>query len=254
MSTTDTIALARDGAVATLTMNRPDRHNALGLRELAELAARLREVDADTDTRVLILTGAGDRTFCAGFDLGQIGDANWDDHPFDRAMRAVESVRVPTVCALNGSVYGGGVELALACDFRIGVVGARVHLPAAELGVHYSLAGMRRIVSRLGLNTAKRLLLAAEPVSGDDLVRLGFVDRLVAPESLGAVARERADRIAGLAPLAVTGMKRALNGLAADAVDAAATDAAIRACFASADAAEGVAARRARRAPRFQGT
>ena len=160
---------------------------------------------------------------------------------------------VPTVCALNGDVFGGATDLALACDFRIGVTGMRLAVPAAMLGVHYYLSGLRRFVERLGPDTAKRIFLAGEELGGEELMAVGYLDRLVAPEHLDGAVEALAARLAAAAPLAVRGMKRAINGIARGTLDRAAAEQAILACFESADAAEGAAAFGAKRRPRFDG-
>ena len=115
------ITLKIDSARATIALNRPDQHNKLGVEELDTLVATLDHVENFSDCRVLVLTGTGSKTFCSGFDLGQISTTDWTLDPFERAVTRLEQLPIPTICALNGSVYGGGTELALACEFRIGI-------------------------------------------------------------------------------------------------------------------------------------
>jgi enoyl-CoA hydratase/carnithine racemase len=241
-----------DGAVARIALDRPEAHNALDRVAIAELLALLDDWAARDDLRVLVLTGRG-RSFCAGAALGDVGGGDWTDNPLTRLCDALEAFPLPTVAGLNGGAYGGGVELALACDFRVGATGMRAFVPPARLGIHYEPAGIRRAVDRLGSQAARRLFLLAESFDAEALLALGFLDRLVPPDALDAAVAEIAATLAGLAPLAVQGMKRTIVELGRGRVDEPAARARIAACFASADHAEGLAAQRERRPPRFAG-
>ena len=242
-----------DGAVARIVLDRPEAHNALDGAAIAELLALLEDLGERDDLRVLVLTGQG-RSFCAGAALGDVAGADWSDNPLTRLCDALEAFRLPTVAGLNGGVYGGGVELALACDFRVGVAGMRGFVPPAKLGIHYEPAGIRRAIDRLGSQTARRLFLLAESLEAEALLARGFLDDLVAADALEVRVGELAATLAGLAPLAVQGMKRTIVELGRGGLDADAARARIAACFASADHAEGLAAQREIRPPRFTGT
>ena len=143
------IEAALDGPVGRITLNRPEAHNALDQAAMRELTALLADWAARDDLRALVLTGSG-RSFCAGAALGDVAGADWSDNPLTRLCDALEAFPVPTVAGLNGGAYGGGVELALACDFRVGVTGMRAFAPPARLGIHYEPAGIRRAIDRLG--------------------------------------------------------------------------------------------------------
>lgn len=240
-----------DGAIGRITLNRPEAHNALDIASMAALGDTLGNW-AERDVRAVILTGTG-RSFCAGASLADVADADWSENPLTALCDAVEGFKAPVICALNGGVYGGGVELALACDFRVGVVGMKMFVPPARLGIHYEPAGIARAVQRLGPQMARRLFLLAESFEADRLLETGFLDHLVAPEALGEKAEALAQTAAGLAPLAVQGMKRTILELSRDALDAEAARRRIAACFASQDHAEGLAAQREKRPPRFSG-
>ena len=217
-----------------------------------ELTALLADWASRDEPRVLVLTGTG-RSFCAGAALGDVAGADWSDNPLTRLCDALEAFPTPTVAGLNGGAYGGGVELALACDFRVGVTGMKAFAPPARLGIHYEPAGIRRAIDRLGSQMARRLFLLAETFDAEALRAAGFLDHLVATDALEAKLAELTATIAGLAPLAVRGMKRTILELSGNRLDADAARARIAACFASADHAEGLAAQAARRDPVFTG-
>lgn len=250
----DTIKLAIDGPRATITLNNPAKHNRLGPAELTRFRDSLDQVDSAEEVRLLVITGAGDKTFCAGFDIGSIAsrpDASGGG--FEALVDRVEAMRMPTLAALNGGVFGGASDLALACDFRLGVKGMRLFVPPARLGLHYYPNGLRRFVERLGPGTAKRMFLLAEEFSDEELLRVGYLDWLVAPGELAAGVEHIAAQALGLAPLPLAGMKRAINQIARGALDEKSTKAAIAACFASEDLREGLAAYNEKRPPRFRG-
>jgi enoyl-CoA hydratase/carnithine racemase len=166
---------------------------------------------------------------------------------------ALEALPIPTIARLNGGVFGGATDLALACDFRIGVAGMELRMPAARLGLHYYPSGLRRYVSRLGLSAAKRLFLLAEAVPGEELLRLGYLDALVEPARLDdAVEQVAASLLAG-APLALRGMKSSLNEIARGEYAIVRLREREARCGSSADHREGLAAFAGKRAPRFAG-
>ncbi|MDE2564237.1 MAG: enoyl-CoA hydratase/isomerase family protein [Burkholderiales bacterium] len=248
-------ALHLDGKRATLTLRRPTHRNRLHRADLRQLQAQLEQVAADTSLRVLVLTGTGP-AFCAGFHLGELGQpeaAGTDPALFEHTAAALAALALPTVARLNGGVFGGGVDLALACDFRIGVEGMVLRMPAARLGLHYEPGGLRRAVARLGLQAAKRLFLVAEPLDGAELLRLGCLDALVPPGQLDAEVDALCAALQAGAPLAVQGMKATLDEIALGHADPAPQRERVARCAASADLREGLAAVAARRAPGFEG-
>ena len=251
------LELAQDRAI--IRLNRPRHRNRIERGDLDVLCELLTSIDRNPSLRVLVLTGAGS-TFCAGYDLGALKTeaaeaATTAPGPdlFERMVDQLEDLRVPTICALNGSVYGGATDLALACDFRIGVEGMELGMPASRLGVHYYLSGLRRYVTRLGLGPAKRLFLTGVPMSADRLLEIGYLDEVAPPGELAARVDALAATLASRAPLAVQGMKRALNAVAHGTADAAEVDAAVIRCMRSEDLAEGLLAWAQKRAPAFRG-
>lgn len=248
----ETVLLEKQGPVARLTLNRPDKHNSLGETELQALQSHLAGL-RDSEARVLIVTGAGEKTFCAGAALNQLGAGDISGELFQETTNKLAQLPVPTICALNGSVFGGGVELALSCDFRIGISGTRMRVPAAQIGLCYPPSGIQRFVERLGTNLTKRILIAAEEFDADDMLRLGFLDHLEPRDGLLPRAEALAENIAGLAPLSVRSMKEVVQRYASGLVDAEEVQDLYQRCLQSADLQEGFAAQREKRSPRFKG-
>ena len=247
--------LATDDAIATIQLNRPAVHNRMEPEDLAELRRLLGLVEANPAIRVLVLTATG-KSFSSGFNIGKLSGSEGDrggDGSFDKVVDVVERFPVVTICALNGGVYGGSTDLALACDFRIGSQGMTMFMPAARLGLHYYAGGLRRYVSRLGLNAAKTLFLTAAKQDAADLLRIGYLTELVPPDRLMPRVRELAGVIAANAPIAVQGMKRALNDIARGEPDLAQIAANQKRSRDSADLAEGRAAWLEKRTPKFIG-
>lgn len=247
------IDLSIVGPRATITLNRPEKRNALGVADLEAFAAALGRVHQAADARVLVVTGAGDRAFSAGVDLGDVAAQDWRDNPLTALCDGLEQFPLPTVCALNGGVWGGAAEIALACDFRLGVEGMVCKVPPALLGICYEPGGIARAMRRIGAQAARRMFLAAEQFDAAELLRIGFIDRLTPASDLRGEAAALADHLAALAPLAVQGMKRTIVELAAGALDEAAARGRVAAAWASQDLREGLAALREKRAPQFRG-
>ena len=248
---------------ATLTLNRPAHHNRLHVEDLLALQRHFDTLAADPAVKLLVLTGAG-RSFCSGFHIGDFDVIDGEPsaggvaplagpHLFEQTVDALEALAVPTICRFNGPVYGGATDLALACDFRVGVAGMTLRMPAARLGLHYYPSGLQRYVSRLGLATAKRLFLLAEDVPADQLLALGYLDRLVDAAQLDAEVQAIADALAAGAPLALRGMKASLNEIARGHFHLPTLRERESRCAASADLAEGRAAFAEKRRPQFSG-
>lgn len=247
------IVLRIDGPVARITLNRPERHNALEVEDVELFRSTLATVEEEEGIRVLVLTGSGSQTFCAGASLREIHTGRMSGEVFETLTDDLASLRVPTIAAVNGGVYGGGAEIALCCDFRIGVTTSKLSVPAARLGICYPVGGLRRYVERLGLDTAKRILLANEELTAAGMLKLGFLHQVVDPEELRETVDALAARLAGLAPLAVQGMKRILQQVAAGALDEEEARAIVARCQESEDLREGLRAQRAGEEPDFQG-
>ena len=256
-STTPLVSVA--GGHALVRLNRPREHNRLEPDDLAVLRETFTRIDNDQSIRALVLTGTG-ISFSSGYHIGALADrlagknpAREEGNAFERMVDRLEGLRVPTVAALNGSVYGGATDLALACDFRIGVEGMRLVMPAARLGIVYYASGIRRYVSRLGIAAAKRLFLTAEPIDAAEMLRIGYLDEVVSPDDLMPRAEALAATLAANAPLAVTGLKRAINETAAGTLDRDVLAVVRAVCSASEDHKEGVKAWTEKRTAVFRG-
>jgi len=239
--------------IARVRLNRPREHNRIDPADLPILADHLRAVEEDAAVRVLIVTGTGDRTFSSGYTLSRLAGLSDQAVTFDQVVDRVEGLRVPTIAAINGGLYGGATDLALACDFRIAMAGTRLRMPAAHIGLHYYPSGMRRYVERLGVSAAKVLFLLGDTVSSDDLLRCGFVSEVVPPGLFERRVQTIAEQLARAAPAAVQGMKRHLNALAGGRFDAAAAARDYLTSLRSRDLQEGLAALNDKRLPRFTG-
>lgn len=204
--------------VATITLNRPQHRNRLEDGDLAVLLSHIAAVNADTTVRALVLTARPNQprpVFSAGYHLGAFrDDGETGPMPFEAVPDALACARPITLCALVGSVYGGATDLALACDFRLGVEGMALRMPAGALGLHYYPSGMQRYVARLGLGVSRRLFLLAETVPDRDLLAMGFLDKLLPDTELPAAVQAWCDQVLAMGPLAVQGMKQTLNDIA----------------------------------------
>ncbi|HSV34006.1 MAG TPA: enoyl-CoA hydratase/isomerase family protein [Ramlibacter sp.] len=199
--------------VATLTLRRPLQHNRIDPDDPALLLRHIETVRSDPSIRLLVVTGEGERTFCSGYTLARIGTHL--DHTLEDMLDALESLAIPTLCAMNGSAYGGGTDLALACDFRVGVRGCKLFMPAARFGLHYYPGGLRRFVSRLGPTTAKKIFLTSMTLESEELLRVGFLTDLVERDGLQARIAAYREGLLRCEPNAVRSMKQHIDALVA---------------------------------------
>lgn len=246
------IETRRVGAVEWITLNAPARHNALDWAGIGALKHFVEKAGANPVLRALVITGTG-KSFCSGADLSDVAKNDWSNNPLTPLCDAIEACPLPTICALNGGVYGGGVEIALSCDFRFGVQRMKLRVPAATLGIHYPAKGLARAINALGLQNARRIFLLGETFNGAALRDVGFVERLGTKKGLDERVGDFANELAALAPLAVQGMKLTLNELARGDLNESTAQKRTEDCFASADHQEGLQAHQERRAPRFTG-
>ena len=246
-----------DGARATIRLNRPKHLNRLQSDDLDALLKLFDRIEADPAIRVLVLTGTG-RAFSAGYDLGSIAhratsavEEKSAGSAFEIVVNRLEDIGVPTICRLNGGVYGGSTDLALACDFRIGVDTCEMFMPAARLGLHYYKSGIKRYVSRLGADNARKLFLTAQKIEAPEMLRIGYLTAMVPAGALDEEVDKLAAILGGNAPVAMRGMKRAINEFARGEFDEEAADQRARDSMRSAEIKEGIRAFAEKRPPKF---
>ena len=239
-----------ESAVATIALRRPAEANRLGPEDLVALADHLALINQSEQVLVLRLQATG-KYFCSGYDIGRLGATR--SVGFDEVADALEEARPVTLAVLQGGVYGGATDLALACDFRLGTPAVDMFMPAARLGLHFYRRGLERYVSRLGVDAAKRLFLTAEKIDADEMKAIGFLTHLVSAETLDPTASRLADTLAGMAPLALLGMKKHLNRIARGALDPDDLQRDMARAAASSDLKEGTAAWAEKRPPKFTG-
>jgi enoyl-CoA hydratase len=252
-----TPVLTIDGARATIRLNRPKYLNRLQPEDLDVLLKLFDRLEADPAIRVLVLTGTG-RAFSAGYDLNSVAERatgapgqQTAGSAFEVVVNRLEDIGKPTICRLNGGVYGGSTDLALACDFRIGVDTAEMFMPAARLGLHYYKSGIKRYVSRLGADNAKKLFLTAQKIDAQEMLRIGYLTDIAPFEALDEEVDKLASVLAGNAPIAMRGMKRAINEFSRGQMDEDAADRRARDSMRGAEIKEGIAAYAEKRAPKF---
>lgn len=246
-----------EGGVATLTLNRPAQRNRLENGDLKALLVHFETVNRDPDVRALVLTantaGQPKPVFCAGYDIGGFDEPGHGATFFEEIPDALAALRPVTICALNGSVYGGATDVVLACDLRIGLQGIEWRMPATALGLHYYPSGLQRYVSRFGLAAAKRAFLTARPFKASQLEAMGLFEAMVTAEEWDATVLALVQDILALAPLAVQETKKSLREIETGQADVARLREREHMTSRSADFAEGRAAFAERRKPVFLG-
>jgi enoyl-CoA hydratase len=254
------IDVERDGGVATVTVNRPDALNALDLDHAEALRARLEELAADHEARVVVLTGAGEKAFIAGADikymqaLGVLDARRWGElgHACGRLL---ETMPKPTLAAINGYALGGGLELALACDLRVAAGTAKLGQPEINLGILPGWGGSIRLARTTTLGFAKALIYTGRTIDAAEALEHGLVNAVWEPAELMAKTRELAEGLAAKSAIALAYAKEAVN-LALQGDHRANLEVEARLfsmMFASEDQKEGMAAFVEKREPEFRG-
>jgi enoyl-CoA hydratase len=210
------VDIERRDAVAVLTLNRPEALNAISPQMLDQLDERLGEIEGDPALGAVVLTGAGEKAFCAGADVGHVRTAGalearaFAQRGHEVAHR-IESLHKPVVAAVNGYALGGGCEIALACDVRVAAEGARFGQPEVALGVIPGWGGTQRLARTTSVGFAKEMILTGRPVTADEALRAGLVTHVHPATDLLARAVELAEAIARQPSSAVTAAKRLCN-------------------------------------------
>ena len=212
-----------------LCLNRPDQHNRLDPHDLAPLTALFKALTQDHESgahaiRCLVITGAGEKTFSSGYTLDAL--ASQLDFRFEAMLNALEDLPQYTIAALNGSVYGGATDLALACDARIGLTGTKMFMPAAKIGLHYYPSGLRRYVSKIGHTATSKLMLTALTIDCYEMLRIGYLTELCERDQQLALIQRYAHAIAANDPIVVAQMKLHIRQIAEGKPDYSALEAA----------------------------
>jgi enoyl-CoA hydratase len=255
----ETVRIERDGAVAILTVDRPEKRNALNAAVRRELIAALDELRDDAGVRVLVLTGAGEKAFVAGADIGEFAERT----PLEqraamtgrRVFDEIAAYPKPVIAMINGFALGGGCELALACDLRVAADTARLGQPEINLGIIPGGGGTQRLPRVVGTGQAMRLVLTGEIIDAAEALRIGLVDLVHPAAELRARTLELARAMAAKSPVALQMAKSAVRAAAEMPLAAglAYETELFATCFASDDKREGVAAFLEKRPASFTG-
>src|SRR6266571_4244102 len=248
------------GDVLLVTLDRPEVSNAFNTGAALELCELFERFRGEQPYRCVVITGAGDKAFCAGADLKErnsLSDEHWrsQHEVFERMFRAVRDCPIPVIAAVNGAAYGGGLELVLHCDFAYASKTARFALTEVSLGIMPGGGGTQTLPRVIGERRAKELILAARPFSAEEAHAWGLVNRLCEPGKLVREALAAAERIASLAPLAVRQAKHAIrHGLQMDLSSAMRLEVeAYNRLVGTEDRREGLRAFNEKRKPKFKG-
>jgi enoyl-CoA hydratase len=252
--------LVEGGPIAVVTVNRPQVLNALDDTTLRELTDAFIALSGDAAVRCVILTGAGEKAFVAGADIAAMAGLGPDEgrafaERGHRLGAVMESGRAPVIAAVNGFALGGGLELALACDFALCSSNAKLGRPEVGLGVIPGFGGTQRLARRIGPGGARELVYTGNVIGAEEALRLGLVNAVTEPAALLPAARTLAEKIASRAPLAVAAAKRALReGADLPLGQALALEAELfGALFATTDQKEGMRAFLEKRPAKFEG-
>ena len=212
----DNLLLERDGAVATITINRPKVLNALNTATIDELRHAILELKADAGIRVTILTGAGEKSFVAGADINELAvqtPASGREHALagQHVFDLIENMGKPVIAAINGFALGGGCELAMACTLRVAADTARLGQPEIALGLIPGYAGTQRLPRLVGKGRAMEMILTGAAVSAEEAYRIGLVNRVVPAADLLREAKKLAAQLASSAPIAMRYIINAIN-------------------------------------------
>lgn len=258
--TTDTILYTLTDGIATLTLNRPDVMNALNFDIVRSLDEHLAAMRFDPEVRVVVITGAGDKSFCAGADLKERATLSPEQVKaflflLRRVFEEIEQYPKPVIAAINGAAFGGGLEMALASDIRIAAENAVMGLTETTLAIIPGGGGTQRLPRLIGAGKAKELIFTGRRIDAAEALSIGLLNQVCAPDQLQAAARKIAAQICQAGPIAVQQAKYAINaGLESDLHTGLAIEAnAYQICIPTEDRLEGLAAFREKRKPNYKG-
>ena len=255
----------RNECVCTISINRPEKHNFLTSGLLRRMTSIISELSRDRDIRVLVIQGKGDASFSAGYDISAIPNPNDQNpgapissiSPLEEVLQAIRKFPYPVIAMLNGHAFGGGCELAVTCDLRIGRRGITMGMPPAKLGIVYPPTGFRRFLMVLGFAKTLEMFLTGRRYESADCLRMGLLNELVEPDALKSVTYDLAAKIAENAPMALRGTKKALYQIAEKSLFSKQGESELARLFEeslrSEDLKEGKLAFKEKRKPRFTG-
>jgi enoyl-CoA hydratase len=256
----ETLELSIEGGIALLRLDRESRLNAINPAMVKDLAEALDRIEADESVRAVVLTGTG-RAFCAGADISALDQLDSADRVLEflegiqRVLNRLEDLRRPTIAAMNGLAFGGGCEIAISCDLRILAEGAAIGVPEIKIGVLPGAGGTQRLARLLPPAVAKQMIYFGEPLSAEDALRHGLVNRVVPDGEVVSTAREWALRLTELPPLALRSAKLLVHGAGLHGLETGiqAERQAVAFLFSTEDRREGMRAFLEKRRPTFRG-
>jgi enoyl-CoA hydratase/carnithine racemase len=258
MSSERFVTVTKEERVGIVSLERPDALNAISGALAEELARVLRAVAADDSLWAIVLTGAGERAFCAGADLKERASFSLADYHHNRTQmrtmfEALRALPQPSIAAIFGYAFGGGLELALSCDLVVASTDSKLALPEVRVGLIPAGGGTQQLARRVGVGRAKELTFTGAQVSAVEALDIGLVDRVVARTELGATALDLARDICASSPVAVRAAKQTMNatlgGSLGPGIDV--EEAAWALVVSSRDRVEGIRSFNERRAPRW---
>jgi enoyl-CoA hydratase/carnithine racemase len=254
------IRVQTNGHVTTITLDHPERKNAMNVGMWQALAEIARDIGADEEIRVVIVRGTGNVAFSAGADISEFSKTRStaeQNHTYDRlvgaATSAIAQLPQPTVAHIHGFCLGGGLAIALSTDLRLASTEASFAIPAARLGVGYGAEGMKRLVGLVGPTAAKRLLFVGDRVNATAALTMGLVNEIHAAADLDLVVKQLCSTMSQNAPLTLRAAKLVIDDLSATGSVSTSSQAAVEACFDSEDFTEGVRSFMQKRPPKFKG-